>query len=312
MLRPQIGIYGKERAVGTYLNYTRYDKVVEALGGHGEYCERPEQIRPALERAFASGKPALRQRGDPARRDRAEGQHVRLAATSSRTRPGGRRVRDAPPEGHPIANAVVPRARATRRGGHVRGRAHRRAACAARAACSRRASRSRRSSVSRRCGARCARRALDAAARGVRAARRRARSLLGLVRLENRSDEPLALEYTETWDVPAGEYRVASAACERRFGGHVFALAEASAVTRARRARGGARARARARRHASRCRRARGATSRSPTSRCRRRRTRASSCAPGAARRRRSSSASAARPRAWRPTARSAATLAAR
>jgi acetolactate synthase-1/2/3 large subunit len=59
MLRPQIGIYGKDRAVATYLDYTRYDKVVEALGGHGEFCERPEQIRPALARAFASGKPAL-------------------------------------------------------------------------------------------------------------------------------------------------------------------------------------------------------------------------------------------------------------
>ncbi len=59
MLRPQISMYGKERTVATLLEYTRYDKVVEALGGHGEYCERPEEIRPALERAFASGKPAL-------------------------------------------------------------------------------------------------------------------------------------------------------------------------------------------------------------------------------------------------------------
>jgi acetolactate synthase-1/2/3 large subunit len=38
---------------------TRYDRVVEALGGHGELVERPEQLRPALERAFASGRPAL-------------------------------------------------------------------------------------------------------------------------------------------------------------------------------------------------------------------------------------------------------------
>jgi acetolactate synthase-1/2/3 large subunit len=38
---------------------TRYDQVVEALGGHGELVERPEDMRPALERAFASGKPAL-------------------------------------------------------------------------------------------------------------------------------------------------------------------------------------------------------------------------------------------------------------
>ena len=36
----------------------RYDKVVEALGGHGETVERPEEIRPALERAFKSGLPA--------------------------------------------------------------------------------------------------------------------------------------------------------------------------------------------------------------------------------------------------------------
>ena len=41
------------------LSFTRYDKVVEALGGHGEYVERPEQIRPAMERALGAGKPAL-------------------------------------------------------------------------------------------------------------------------------------------------------------------------------------------------------------------------------------------------------------
>jgi acetolactate synthase I/II/III large subunit len=38
---------------------TRYDEVVEALGCHGELVQRPEDVRPALERAFASGKPAL-------------------------------------------------------------------------------------------------------------------------------------------------------------------------------------------------------------------------------------------------------------
>ncbi len=36
----------------------RYDKMVEALGGYGELIERAEDIRPALERAFASGLPA--------------------------------------------------------------------------------------------------------------------------------------------------------------------------------------------------------------------------------------------------------------
>ena len=37
---------------------TRYDRVVEALGGHGELVDRPEQIGPALDRAFRSGLPA--------------------------------------------------------------------------------------------------------------------------------------------------------------------------------------------------------------------------------------------------------------
>jgi acetolactate synthase-1/2/3 large subunit len=37
----------------------RYDEVVRALGGHGELVDRPDELRPALERAFASGKPAL-------------------------------------------------------------------------------------------------------------------------------------------------------------------------------------------------------------------------------------------------------------
>jgi acetolactate synthase I/II/III large subunit len=37
----------------------RYDDVVRALGGHGELVTTPEELRPALERAFASGRPAL-------------------------------------------------------------------------------------------------------------------------------------------------------------------------------------------------------------------------------------------------------------
>jgi acetolactate synthase-1/2/3 large subunit len=38
---------------------TRYDLVAEALGCHGELVRTPEELRPALERALASGKPAL-------------------------------------------------------------------------------------------------------------------------------------------------------------------------------------------------------------------------------------------------------------
>lgn len=37
----------------------RYDKMFEATGCHGENVEKPEEIRPALERAFHSGKPAV-------------------------------------------------------------------------------------------------------------------------------------------------------------------------------------------------------------------------------------------------------------
>jgi acetolactate synthase-1/2/3 large subunit len=38
---------------------TRYDEVVSSLGGHGELVRTPDELRPALDRAFASGKPAL-------------------------------------------------------------------------------------------------------------------------------------------------------------------------------------------------------------------------------------------------------------
>ncbi|MDP3939182.1 MAG: hypothetical protein Q8R92_13740, partial [Deltaproteobacteria bacterium] len=45
-------------AIATALAPTRYDKVVEALGGYGELVTDPKEIVPALERAEASGKPA--------------------------------------------------------------------------------------------------------------------------------------------------------------------------------------------------------------------------------------------------------------
>ena len=43
---------------GCELGDVAYEKVVEALGGYGERVDRARDIRPALERAFASGKPA--------------------------------------------------------------------------------------------------------------------------------------------------------------------------------------------------------------------------------------------------------------
>jgi acetolactate synthase I/II/III large subunit len=52
---PQLSFFGAERAVGTSLPYTRYDLMVEALGGKGIHVTEPAEIRPALERALGSG-----------------------------------------------------------------------------------------------------------------------------------------------------------------------------------------------------------------------------------------------------------------
>jgi acetolactate synthase-1/2/3 large subunit len=41
------------------LEKIRYDKIFAEMGCHGEHVETPDEIRPALERAFKSGKPAL-------------------------------------------------------------------------------------------------------------------------------------------------------------------------------------------------------------------------------------------------------------
>lgn len=51
-------MFGFDRTCACELGPVRYDKMVEALGGHGEFVEKPEDIRPALERALKSGKPA--------------------------------------------------------------------------------------------------------------------------------------------------------------------------------------------------------------------------------------------------------------
>lgn len=44
---------------GDGFEVVRYDRMMEALGGHGEFVETPPQLKPALERAFASGRTAL-------------------------------------------------------------------------------------------------------------------------------------------------------------------------------------------------------------------------------------------------------------
>jgi acetolactate synthase I/II/III large subunit len=53
----QLGLYG--RSVATDLLQTRYDQLVQGLGGYGEFVEQAQDLAPALDRALAAGKPAL-------------------------------------------------------------------------------------------------------------------------------------------------------------------------------------------------------------------------------------------------------------
>jgi acetolactate synthase-1/2/3 large subunit len=55
---PMEAIYGYSMAADLRPE-TRYDTVVEALGGHGELVRTPDELRPALVRAFEAGRPAL-------------------------------------------------------------------------------------------------------------------------------------------------------------------------------------------------------------------------------------------------------------
>jgi acetolactate synthase I/II/III large subunit len=55
---PMEAIYGYS-VVAELRPGTRYDEVVRALGGHGELVSAPVELRPALERAFASGLPSV-------------------------------------------------------------------------------------------------------------------------------------------------------------------------------------------------------------------------------------------------------------
>ncbi|MGH7395146.1 MAG: thiamine pyrophosphate-dependent enzyme, partial [Candidatus Methylomirabilales bacterium] len=55
----QGALYGREQIAGCELGLVRYDEIMRALGGHGEFVERPADLRPALTRALNSGKPAV-------------------------------------------------------------------------------------------------------------------------------------------------------------------------------------------------------------------------------------------------------------
>lgn len=54
----QLRAYGAKRAKGCELLPTRYDRVAEAFGAHGEHVERPEQLAGALGRAAGAGRVA--------------------------------------------------------------------------------------------------------------------------------------------------------------------------------------------------------------------------------------------------------------
>ncbi len=56
---PQVGMYGADAEVATRLAPSRYDRLCEVFGGHAEHVERPAELAPALERALASGEPAI-------------------------------------------------------------------------------------------------------------------------------------------------------------------------------------------------------------------------------------------------------------
>ena len=55
---PMEAIYGYSVAADLRPQ-TRYDQVAEALGCHAELVSKPSELRPALERAFDAGGPAL-------------------------------------------------------------------------------------------------------------------------------------------------------------------------------------------------------------------------------------------------------------
>jgi len=56
---PQVGLYGAEGEVATRLAPSRYDRICDVFGGHAEHVERPDELRPALDRALGAGVPAI-------------------------------------------------------------------------------------------------------------------------------------------------------------------------------------------------------------------------------------------------------------
>lgn len=56
---PQLQFFGEQYAAATKLAFTRYDLLAEALGGRGFLVEGADEIAPALNQAFATGRTAV-------------------------------------------------------------------------------------------------------------------------------------------------------------------------------------------------------------------------------------------------------------
>lgn len=53
------GAFGPDKDVEVKWGNVRFDKIAEGYGAYGEYVDRTEEIAPAVERAFATGRPAV-------------------------------------------------------------------------------------------------------------------------------------------------------------------------------------------------------------------------------------------------------------
>ncbi len=56
---PQVGMYGPDGEIATRLAPSRYERLCDVFGGHAEHVEKAADLAPALERALASGEPAI-------------------------------------------------------------------------------------------------------------------------------------------------------------------------------------------------------------------------------------------------------------
>ena len=56
---PQVDIYGEEGEVATRLAPSRYERLTDVFPGHAELVNRPDEVGPAVRRAFDAGEPAV-------------------------------------------------------------------------------------------------------------------------------------------------------------------------------------------------------------------------------------------------------------